>query len=317
MHGEAHHNDHVDVRIVIYRSLKQFAVIIVIGFIIKYALCDTVLINTDQMEPVILKGDRVILSRAPLVAPFKWLKGFQYNDPVVFSYPQYKGKNGCLRIAGFPGDTVAVEQGSLTITNRPELTFFTKHEEEETLPAVYSPRDNMGMYRIPQIGDTIDFDSLPIRDLIFSYSIIQQENPKNRYMFKSTLLIDDSITNDYIIEDFPLYSGKFSAIPDSLYGNWFFWDRLEAFLIAGHAEQRVLLSFSLFEEQAIVDRYIIKKRFFFLLSDEWCKGYDSRYFGPVAANHIKGRVAGILWSFSPEPSGIRGLRSRRIFKIIK
>jgi len=317
MHGEAHHHKHVDLRLIIYRSLKQFALILAIGFIIQFTLCDTVLINTDQMGPGILKGDRVILSRAPVVAPLKWFKGLRYNDLVVFSHPHYKGKNSCLRIAGFPGDTIKVEQGSLSLANRPDLTFSKKHEEEETLPAVYSPRDNMEPFRIPQKGDTIDFDSLHIRDLIFFYSIIKQENPKNKYMLKPTLLIGDSITNDYIIEDFPLYSGKFSAIPDSLFSDWFFWDRLKAFLRATHTEESVFLSFSLLEERSIVDRYVIKKIFVFLLSDEWCRGYDSRYFGPVAANAIKGKVAGILWSFSPDTLGVRGLRGRRIFKIIK
>jgi signal peptidase I len=316
MNGESHQRKHIDLRIALYRALKQFVLILAVGWLLQYALCDTVLIRTDQMEPTILRGDRVLLLKTSTAAPFKWFINLRHRDLVVFRHPHLTGKNCCLRVAGIPGDTVTVVRGSLTITNRPDLTFVKKQDEEETLPPEFSPRDNLAPLRIPQKGDTVDSDSLSMRDLIFFYSMIQQENPKKKYTLRPTLVIDDSITNDYIIKDFPLYAGVFSAIPDSLFTDWFFWDRLNAYLTTSHTESRVLLTFSLLEDQFLVDRYVIKKRYYFLLSDTWCRGYDSRYFGPVAANTVKGKVIGILWSFSGDRPGIKGLRGRRIFKII-
>lgn len=317
MYSEHHQRKHIDLRITIYRVVKQFSLILLIGFIIKYALCDTVLIRTDQMEPGILNGDRVILSKAPTVAPLKWFKKVRHTDPVVFTHPHFTYKAGCLRIAGIPGDTVKVQQGIFSILNRPELTFIQKHDEEETLPADYSPRDNMDLFRIPEKGDTIIPDSLIIRDIIFLYSMIKQENPNNHYSLKPTLLIGDSISNDYLIKDFPLFSGKFCAIPDSLFTDWFFWDRLKAYLISEYGEHSVLLTFSILEDELLVDRYIIKKKFYFLLSDNWCGGFDSRFGGPIVSSALKGKVVGILWSFSPDARGFKGLRGRRICKIIK
>lgn len=317
MYSEERHRRYTDIRMTIYSIGKQLVLILVIGFIIKYTLCDTVVIKTDQMEPSILSGDRIIISKAPVVPPFRWFSKLRHTHPVIFMHPHSVNKPGCLRIAGIPGDTVMVKEGTFSVTNNPALSFPEKHPEEETLPPDYSPRDTMDPFWIPQKGDTISLDSLSIRDVIFVYSMIQQENPQKEFSLQPSLFIDDSLSNDYFIKDFPLFTGTFNAIPESLAVNWFFWDRLKAFLKASHDEHAITLTFSIFENQSVIERYCIRKKFYFLLADNWCKGFDSRYFGPVASPMIRGRVVSVLWSFSPEKRGITGLRKRRIFKIIK
>ena len=305
-----------DIRTIIYRTVKQLSLIILIALIVKYAFCDTVLIETDQMTPVIQNGDRVILSKIKYASPVKALFNPRHKDLIIFDHPHFVNKVSCLRIAGKPGDVITIQNGTLLIFDKPEITFVQKPVNEETLPSEYSPRDTMQLFRIPITGDNIDMDTLSIRDFIFLYMMIKQENPQNNYTLQPLLYIDDSLTNDYIIKDFSLYKGKFSAVSDTFYTNWFFWDRLEAYLSSTNMDSNIELTFTLLENQSPIKQYTIKKAFYFLLSDNWCKGYDSRYFGPIIAASIKGKVVGILWSFTPRTSGTRALRIRRIFKII-
>ena len=305
-----------DIRLTLYRIVKQLALIILIALIIKYAFCDTVLIETDQMTPVIQNGDRVILSKSKYASPLKVLSSPRHKELIVFDHPHFADKVSCLRIAGKPGDGITIQNGILSIIDKPDLSFAQKPANEETLPAEYSPRDTMQLFRIPKTGDDIDMDTLCIRDFIFLYLMIKQENPENNYTLQPLLYIDDSLTNDYIIRDFSLYTGKFSAISDTFYADWFFWNRLEAYLSSIYMDGKIELTFTLLENQSPIKHYTVKKDFYFLLSDNWCKGFDSRYFGPIIETAIKGKVVGILWSFTPPTSGTRALRIRRIFKII-
>lgn len=310
-------SNHSDLRMTIYRAVKQLLLIVLLCFIVKYALCDTVLIKTDQMAPAIQKGDRVLLSKIQFVAPLKWIFSPRRKKPIIFNLPHSTHKKGCLRIVGKPGDIVTIKQGVFSIVDKPEIVFSPKLAEEDILPAEYSPRDNMDLFHIPEKGNTIALDTLSIRDFIFLYSMIRQENPHKTYTFKPLLYIDDSLTNDYFIKDFSLFTGKFNAIPDTFVNDWLFWNRLEAYLVSSFENKKIDLRFSLLNNQSPVMHYKIKQSSYFLLSDDWCKGYDSRYFGPVSSTFMKGRVVAILWSFTPGVSGIRAFRGRRICKIVK
>ena len=313
---ENHRVTYSDIRIVLYRVVKQLFLFILLALIVKYALCDTVLIRTDQMTPIIQNGDRVLFSKIKYVSPLKSFFHPRYKDLIIFKHPHYINKSSCLRIAAKSGDIITLENGIFSIANKPDISFIQKSPDEETLPAEYSPRDNMHIFQVPNIGDTIALDTLSIRNLIFFYSMIKQENPHKQYNFKPQLYIDDSLTNDYFIKDFTLYTGMFNAIPDSLYFDWFFWDRLKAYLISSNADNRIVVVFLFLDNQTPIKKYKIKKDFYFLLSDNWCRGYDSRYFGPVISTSIKGKAIGILWSFTPGKPGKRALRFRRIGKFI-
>jgi signal peptidase I len=307
----------IDVRLTMYKTIKLLALILLISLIVKFAFCDTLLIKTDQMAPAVQNGDRVLLSKTRYKVPFKLLFYPQYNNIVIFKHPHFEGKTSCLRIAGKPGDVVSVQNGVFLIEGKPDLTISTERQDDEMLPEEYSPRDNLQSFYIPQKGDTLLLDTFDIRNIIFVYSMIKQEKPVNHYSLKPLLYLNDSLNNDYLINDFSLYSGRFNDIPDTLYTDWLFWKHLQAYFDLFLEYDKATITFSIMHHQKKVSEYIVKQRFYFLLSDRWDEGYDSRYFGPVCASAMTGRVTGVIWSFSPEKSFFKAFRARRVCKIIK
>lgn len=306
-----------DVRLTVYRYIKLIALISILSLIIKFAFCDTVRIRTDQMSPTILNGDRLLLSKTQYSAPMKYFLTPQYNDIAVFNHPHFVEKSSCLRIAGKPGDIVSISKGLFSIEGKPEYITSHKPSDDDLLPEEYSPRDNMQPFHIPQKGDTILPDTMSVRDIIFIFSMMKQENPANHYKLKPSLYVGDSLNNDFLIEDFSLFTGRFNTIPDSMFTEWLFWKNLQSYLDLTSEDKKIKVSFTILQHQKMVTEYILKKDFYFLLSDSWTEGYDSRYFGPVCKSAIYGRVTGVLWSFSPDKSLFSALRLRRICKIIK
>jgi hypothetical protein len=189
--------------------------------------------------------------------------------------------------------------------------------EASVLPPEYSPRDNLSPLRIPRPGEVVDLDTVSQRDLFFYASMIAQENPDKECRIGAELRIDDSLSNDYIIPDFPLYSGPFSSVPDSLRMDWFFWNRLRDYLGRILTDKPVTLHFKVLLDGVPVTDYTVGKPFAFLLAEVWSAGYDSRYFGPVALSEMRGIPVAVLWSFGVGAEENRELRGKRIGRIVR
>jgi hypothetical protein len=211
---------------------------------------------------------------------------------------------------------VSVAEGVLHIDGMPRLGLSESAEECELLPREYSPRDWMAPFRLPRKGDSYSLDTLSHRDLVFVLAMMRQEYPDRNLVLRASLEVDGAAANDYIMADFALYKGRFDSIPDSLASQWFFWDRLEEFLDARESDTKVTLALGVSEDGNPVPRYTVGKAFHFLLAEQWCSGFDSRYFGPVCESAMRGRVACVLWSVGEEGSG-RRFRTDRLFRFVK
>lgn len=308
----------VDAWIAAYRFAKQVLLIVLLGLIVRMTLCDTVPVRTGQMAPAVLEGDRVVIAKARYAAPLRWFLGPRRDTPVVFHPPHTSSHRGCLRLVAGPGDVVSIDHGALEVISRADLAATGQIFAGEILPARYSPRDWMCSYRIPERGDTIRVNSLSTHDFIFLYSMILQEVPDAGYSFAPHLCTNDSLVRDYFVDDFALYHGKLSEVHDSLHTNWFFWDRMEASLRSSlNDDTTARLLFALSRDGVPTRDYVIRKRHYFLIADDWRSGFDSRYLGPICASRIDGSVVGVLWSFIPDTPRLLGLRKRRICKIIR
>jgi hypothetical protein len=259
----------------------------------------------------------VVVRRTPFLRLFFWLWPPGRGTPVVVKHPLLSKKFACLRVAGLPGDSMVIGKGIFRIVNEAGLTPGGSVPPAEALLPEFTPRDSMETYRLPCPGDTLDLDSLSLRDFFFAAAMIKQEQPGKEISMKADCTIDGKRMNDVPMTNFSLYKGTIDAIPEQYVYTWFFWDRLQAYLIRTAAGKSCQLRFGLYEDKVRMAKYVIHQSFIFLLADDWQKGFDSRYFGPAAARSIKGRVVCVLWSIAPE-GGIFGfLRGDRIMKIVK
>lgn len=303
----------LDGRAIFYRMGRQAVVIVAAVLLIKVILADIVAVRGDQMAPSVTPGDRCLVLRLtslPLVRDYFPLSR---NSPVVFSFPRAlktDGRRGCLRIAGIAGDTVSIENGAFRNSRGPAMR--PAIDSGEVAPANYSPRDFLPAVRVPGPGDILRLDSLDLYPLFCAIAVIQQENAGAAFSLTPRLTVNGSPRNDYYLSDFALYKGRLDSIPEAGRWDWFFWYRLGEYLQQVLKNRTVALSLVLTMNGVPLHTYAVKKKFVFLLADNWKQGMDSRYFGPVAASAIFGRPVAVLWSSSGKK-----VNFKRMGRIIK
>jgi signal peptidase I len=307
----------VDMRIIVYRTMKQLLVILATGIAVKLFIADSVLIKTNQMSPAIINGDRVLVWKACCASPLKFLLPLRRHTTVIFNHTHGMPGHGCLRIAGKHGDVISISNGSLSVLNEPRVTPLGNMDSASSLPAEYSPRDWFDPYTVPKPGEVLNLDTLPLRELLFAWAVIRQENPVGKYTLQSWLHVNDSLISDYYITDFSLYRGPLNAVPLDLSAQWFFWDKLLNYIQAANPDKKIELKLSILRKGSTVMNYRVKKSCFFLIADSWREGFDSRYLGPVSESSVKGSVACVLWSFDPTKKFPLGFRIERTCRIVR
>jgi signal peptidase I len=306
-----------DTRIFLYNLFKRSLIIIAAGLFLKLFLLDSASINGNQMSPSILKGDRVLLFRLPHISLLSGLTKVHLMTPVVFKFPFENKKLGCLRIAGISGDTVSIDSGVFINSGKPGYTFRKRFDKQDFVPADCSPRDFFSNYRIPGPGNIYNLDSLSLRDFFFAVSVIRQENPKSKFDLKPNLLIDDSISNDYIITDFSLFKGKIDSVPPKDRYNWIFWNHFEEYLKHTLNGRKFSLKLSLSVNNTEIHSYVVKDKYLFLLADNWTDGLDSRFIGPVKRKSVYGNAVFVLWSFDNYKQNGDHFRLNRLGRIVR
>jgi signal peptidase I len=306
-----------DRRIALFHGIIGAICLLLVGVMVKSCGIDTTVVHGNQMNPTLLKGDRILFFRTPYLPVFRSFRKSRIGIPVIFRDPSMPTKRNSLRIAGLPGDTVLVDSGTISLLNKSSIFPDIDNDTTEILPPDFSPRDFFKPYRIPAPGDTFDFSKLRLRDFFFAASVVGQENPEKIVDIKPELVLDDTVANDYIITDFSLYKGPFDSIPERFHTDWFFWERLREYIRLVNKEREVTIQFSLLQNESPLDSYVVRNSFIFLIADNWDHGFDSRYFGPVRTSLIEGKIFGVLWSFRAGENGKKRIRSGRIGKMIR
>jgi signal peptidase I len=304
----------LDGRIVLYRMMRRIALVVLFALAVKHCVFDIMLIRSSAMSPALMAGDRALLGRFAAALPMRLFTHFKRGDPVVFRIPRMRHTYGCLRIAALPKESVAGNDGVLLLIDQGRVSPLGPKGPEESLPPDFSPRDWFDDYRIPAPGETFRLDTLRPREFLFLASLLVQENPDRAYQLQWRLRVDDSLWTDYFINDPGLYRGPLDAVPADLANDWFFWRRVEDYLKNDLPGRNVRISFTVLENGRALTYGTLKRPAYFLIAHDWRNGFDSRYFGPVSAAAIRGKVRCVLWSQGPQPGG---LRARRICKIVR
>lgn len=310
------YNRSFDLRITLYRALRTLLFAVILAFTVKMTLFDSIRIEGDQMSPAILKGDRLIIFRAPFHAFTRTMFKPPYDKPIVYKDPHRRGFYNILRVAAFSGDTISIDSAQVNSGHSIPRVNACARSLTEIVPGEYAPRDFLSTYRVPTKNDLVKFSRLSLRDFFFMRAVVQQENPKKTVTVIPYLLLDDTVATGYIVTDFSLYRGALDSVPDTLRNDWFFWYRLEEYLYQKHDTRKVSLYFTLSLEGTALEEYEVRSNYCFLLADNRENGFDSRYFGPVSFDYCIGKAVMVLWSHSNGASGKWQFRFQRLGKLI-
>ncbi|HUG41729.1 MAG TPA: signal peptidase I [Longimicrobiales bacterium] len=161
--------------------IKSIGAAVLLFLVLRAFLVQTFVITSSSMEETLLVGDFLILSKAaygPLI-PFTDARLPGYTDPrrgdvVVFRPPHDPGLDVVKRIVGMPGDTLRMEDKTLSINGRPAREVYVRHSDREADVShpwmrwqcgdrvALSP-DISGAYRVAR-GGASDGECRPSRD---------------------------------------------------------------------------------------------------------------------------------------------------------
>jgi len=236
-------------------------------------------ISSVSMEPVLLSGDVIIVSKTSYgprllklssymknktveYCRLKGRRGIREGDIVVFSMPlhnissEFESPNaaGCVakRIFCLPGDTVIIDNNM--ISNDGVTRFLIENQLFPHDSSLHWTLEKYGPLHVPAKGDSIELTD------------------KNKCRYAEILLSENS--GGQVIDSVFAANGK------------------------------------------NITTYVFKKNYYFVLGDNFYNSFDSRFWGFVPEENIIGEVKGILFSINPDKVGFRKFRFNRFFKTV-
>jgi signal peptidase I len=130
-------------------------------------------VPSPSMETTVLTGDRLLVNkfvyapRAPALAPLLPARAIRRGDIVIFRYPEDPRRDFIKRVVGLPGETVAIQDRSVSIDGRPLEEPWAFHSDDRiwpddpSVPEDRRRRDQLPAERVPEgsyfvLGDNRD-----------------------------------------------------------------------------------------------------------------------------------------------------------------
>ncbi len=120
----------------LWANIKEWIQVIVIALIIslpiRYFIAEPFIVNGASMDPTFATGQFLIVDRL----------SYRFENPargdvIVFEYPNNPKIYYIKRIIGLPGETIAMKDGEITITNKDDAAFTAAHPNGFTLNEPY------------------------------------------------------------------------------------------------------------------------------------------------------------------------------------
>jgi len=256
-----------------------FVVTVFLAVALRVFVVSLYQISSVSMEPVLLSGDVIIVSKTSYGPRLLKLSSYMKNktveycrlkgqrrikegDIVVFSMPLHNSSSEfdkintagsvAKRIFCLPGDTVLIEN------NMGRNDGITRFQIENQLfpydSSLHWTLEKYGPLYVPSKGDSIE---LTEKNKHWYAEILQSENPGGQVIDSAFAANDKNITT-----------------------------------------------------------YVFKKNYYFVLGDNFYNSFDSRFWGFVPEENIIGEVKGILFSINPDKAGFKKFRFSRFFKTV-
>lgn len=305
----------------------MFVALIMALIVIQYVI-QAFKIPTGSMEDSLLVNDfllglKFIYGAPALPKSYYKLPGLtspKPGDVVIFRYPGPEAKDYIKRCVAGPGETVEIRDKDLYVNGKfMPLPPKGKHSSSHIL-SDGDPRDNFGPVKVPQMGDTLHFANLNVRDFYFARGVIHQENPRAVLKTDLQLYIDGNYRNqDYDLQ-YGYQSIRFADINFDLI-EWHLiqmqLDRIQAANPNSRVEIRKFLSM---DGQTVTD-YAVRKDCYFMMGDNRDNSKDSRYWGFLNKNFVKAKAFILYFSYETTfiealMNPIGNIRWSRIGKLI-
>ena len=127
-------------QVFIKEYVEAILVAIVIAVILRMFVVQAYRVSSASMNPTLLEGDFLFVDKVSY-----YFTDPQAGDVVVFEYPLNPSKDFIKRVVALPGQKVEVRDKQLIIDDVPvRFEEWAMFVDPETIPELFSPRDNFG-----------------------------------------------------------------------------------------------------------------------------------------------------------------------------
>ena len=135
---------------------EAIIIAILLALVIRAFVVQAFKIPSGSMKSTLLIGDHILVNKFiyGIKLPILNKELLHLSDPkrkdiIVFRYPVDESKDFIKRVIGLPGDTVRIQDKKVYVNDKLLDEPYAVHSDERILPAMASPRDNMGPIAVP------------------------------------------------------------------------------------------------------------------------------------------------------------------------
>lgn len=280
-------------------SLRWFVCALIALFlfmILKFYVFDIVKINSNDMNATFYNGDVTLIKKASIQ--------FNTNDIVYFEYPLHDSSGSkamCMqRLIGLPGDTIQIIEKGVYINN-----FLIT--DSATIKHNYYLKTNNGKLNT----------AFKIKYELNEGGAISANNDYNYALTKKQVV---ELKNQSVIKSVELKTEPKEVFDEAVfpYSYHYEWNRdyfgklylpkkndvllldtinikLYSLLIKDYEKNKLeIKNDSIFINDTLKKNYQVKQNYYFVLGDNRDNANDSRVFGFLPENYIKGKVIAVL-----------------------
>lgn len=260
---------------VLYTIILLFVINPLYEKCIRSYLLDAFHIPSGAMQDTILVGDHIFADKTEY-----YFNSPKFGEIIIFDYPGIEKKKFIKRIVAKSGQSLSIDNGRLSVDGEArELAGKTKHLKNSYIPHRLSEFAT----KVPKPESIIKIDELEIKELLFTYLLIKQENEEKK--LNGTI----NFSND---------SEIIKTIDLATVDNWVILNSIVQNSKAHFKENDIKLEYSIILNGKRVSEYKVKYPCYFVMGDNRDNSFDSRFWGFVSEKSIRAKPLFIYWSIN-------------------
>jgi signal peptidase I len=135
---------------------RSILIAVVLALLIRAYVVHAYVIPSGSMEDTLEIGDRILVNRFVYGTkiPFSSSRILEIREPVrgdvvVFQFPKDHTKDYIKRVIGIPGDRIWITNKKVYVNGIAYENPHEVHKDTARIPAIRSPRDNIGAITVP------------------------------------------------------------------------------------------------------------------------------------------------------------------------